>query len=198
MTHHKHEHHNLENEENFKRVVAALDGEKRKQLLSAEEIISNLPELVGKTIFDGGAGTGFLTLPLAEKAKQVIAFDQSEKMLMLIQERAAEKNLKNITSMQGDIKAIELPNDSVDIAIVSVMIHEVHPFQEALKELARIIKPEGRFVILEFESETTHANGGHRIPSQVMKESLEKLALPIIHQTTPAEGMYLFAVGKNH
>ena len=41
-----------------------------------------------------------------------------------------------------------------------------------------------------------HADGGHRIPSHVMKESLEKLQLPIIQQLVPAEGMYLFIVGK--
>lgn len=117
-------------------------------------------------------------------------------MLDLIQERAMTEQLRNITNMTGDIKAIDLPDNSVDIAIVSVMIHEVHPFEAALKELARIIKPDGQFVIVEFESETTHANGGHRIPSHVMKASLEKLKLPIIQQTTPAEGMYLFVVGK--
>ncbi len=79
MSHHTHEHHNLDNEENFKRIVAALDSEKRKQQLSAEAIIGYLPELAGKTVFDGGAGTGFLTLPLAKQAEKVIAFDQSQK-----------------------------------------------------------------------------------------------------------------------
>ncbi|MBU5363469.1 class I SAM-dependent methyltransferase [Enterococcus raffinosus] len=196
MSHHAHEHHNLDNEENFKRMVAALDGEERKQQLPAEAIIGYLPELAGKTIFDGGAGTGFLTLPLAKQAEKVIAFDQSKKMLELIHERAKAQQLTNITSMSGDIKAIVLPDSSMDIAIVCMMIHEVHPFEDALKELARIIKPDGQLVILEFESETTQANGGHRIPSQVMKRSLEKLQLPIIQQLIPAEGMYLFVVGK--
>lgn len=194
MTHHTHEHHNLENEENFKRMVSVLDGEERKQQLPAEAIISYLPELAGKTIFDGGAGTGFLTLPLAKQAEKVIAFDQSQKMLALIQERAKAQQLTNITSMSGDIKAIDLPDSSVDIAIVCMMIHEVHPFEDALKELARIIKPDGQLVILEFESETTQANGGHRIPSQVMKRSLEKLQLLIVQETSPAEGIYLFRV----
>lgn len=196
MSHHTHEHHNLENEENFKRMVSVLDGEERKQQLPAEAIINYLPELAGKTIFDGGAGTGFLTLPLAKQSEKVIAFDQSQKMLALIQERAKAQQLTNITSMSGDIKAIDLPDSSVDIAIVCMMIHEVHSFEDALKELARIIKPDGQLVILEFESETTQANGGHRIPSQVMKRSLEKLQLPIIQQLIPAEGMYLFVVSK--
>ena len=52
-------------------------------------------------------------------------------------------------------------------------------------------------MIVEFESETSHENGGHRIPSQVMKKGIEELHLPIIQQTIPAEGMYLFVVGKN-
>ena len=39
MSYHTPEHHNLDNEENFKRIVAALDSEKRKQQLSAEAII---------------------------------------------------------------------------------------------------------------------------------------------------------------
>ena len=117
-------------------------------------------------------------------------------MLDLIEERAAKESLTNIIRLSGDIKKIALPDDSVDIAIVSVMIHEVHPFQAALQELARIIKPDGQFVIVEFESETNHANGGHRIPSHIMEKALNELQLPIIKQTIPAEGMYLFIVGK--
>lgn len=189
-------HHNLDNEENFKRMVAALDSDERKQQLSAEKILNYLPELADKTVFDGGAGTGYLTLPLAKQAEKVIAFDQSEKMLDLIRARAAKENLANITRISGDIKKIPLADASVDIAIVSVMIHEVQPFQKVLQELARIIKPDGQFVILEFESETDHGNGGHRIPSHKMKRALNELQLPIIKQTVPAEGMYLFVVGK--
>lgn len=196
MTKHPHGHHHLENEDNFNRMVANLDSEEREKQLPAETILSYFPNLTGKTIFDGGAGTGFLTMPLAKQAERVIAFDQSEKMLELIEKRAVEQHLENITRMSGDIKKIELPDNSVDVAIVSMMIHEVDPFQEALKELTRIIKPDGQLIILEFEEEA-HVNGGHRIPSQVMKKSLEKLQLPILKQAFPAEGIYLFNVGKN-
>ena len=193
---HGHHHHHLENEENFKRIVAVLDGEERRNQLPVEKILDYLPNLKGKTVFDGGAGTGYLTLPMAKKAKEVIAFDQSEKMLQLIRERAQKEQLKNITDMTGDIKHTGLSDSSVDIAVVSVMIHEVHPFQEALEELSRIIKPEGEFLILDFESEMYQSDGGNRIPSKVMKEALEELNLPIIEQVVPAEGMYLFRVGK--
>lgn len=198
MTQQKHipHHHHLDDEKMFHRMVAILDGKEREEQLSAEEIISYLPELSEKIIFDGGAGTGFLSFPLAKKADQVIAFDQSEKMLRLIQKRAEEIEIRNLTTMVGDIKEIPLSDNSVDIAVVSVMIHEVHPFEAALKELARIIKPDGQLIILEFESESHHNNEGHRIPSKVMKNKLESLNLPIIKQIIPVEGMYLFIVGK--
>ncbi|MGH1649522.1 class I SAM-dependent methyltransferase [Enterococcus gilvus] len=197
--HHGHHHHDLNDEEMFQRMVAILDGKEREEQLSAEEIIQYLPDLSDKTIFDGGAGTGFLSLPLAEKAAQVIAFDQSEKMLRLVQERAEKKELSNLTTMAGDIKKIPLSDNSVDLAIVSVMIHEVHPFKEALKELERIITPDGQFVILEFESDTHQDEGGHRIPSKVMRNELEALNFPIVESIIPEEGMYLFIVGKkNH
>lgn len=49
------------------------------------------------------------------------------------------------------------------------MIHEVHPFKNALKEPERIIKPDGQFLILEFESESYQDKAGHRIPSDSMK-----------------------------
>ena len=43
MSHHTHEHHNLDNEENFKRIVAALDSEKRSnyQLKQSSVICQN-------------------------------------------------------------------------------------------------------------------------------------------------------------
>ena len=194
--HHTHHHHDLNDEDMFQRMVAILDGKEREEQLSAEGIIAYLPDLSEKTVFDGGAGTGYLTFPLANKAERVIAFDQSDRMLELIQERAEKRELNNITTLSGDIREIPLPDNSVDLAIVSVMIHEVHPFEEALKELERIIKSDGQFVILEFESETHQDKGGHRIPSKVMKEKLEALNFPIIKQLIPEQGMYLFVVEK--
>lgn len=101
---HTSRHHHLDDEKMFHRMVTILDGKEREEQLSAEEIIDYLPDLSNKIIFDGGAGTGFLSLSLAKSAEQVIAFDQSEKMLHLIQEKAETKEIRNLTTMLDDIK----------------------------------------------------------------------------------------------
>ncbi|MEA3188165.1 MAG: hypothetical protein QOD99_1995 [Chthoniobacter sp.] len=106
--------------------------------------------LVGPiTVADLGAGEGTLAQLLAKHAKRVIAVDNSEKMVEFGSGLARAHNFANLEYRLGDLEDPPIPVDSVELAILSQALHHaVHPAR-ALAAAHRILKKNGRVVILD-------------------------------------------------
>lgn len=102
-------------------------------------------------VLDIGAGGGQLAILLARSSKVpiVTALDASAHMLHLAQERAVRYNVVDrVRFMQADASA-KLPFDDhvFDIVICHLMLHEVRDLQKFLREVRRVVKPEGAVLI---------------------------------------------------
>jgi ArsR family transcriptional regulator len=104
----------------------------------------------GQMVADIGCGEGDLTLLLARFAKRVTAVDLSAQMLRVVQERSEEAGVaRRVTVGKGDLEMLPLETDSVDAAFVSQVLHHAARPALALKEAARILKPDGRLILLD-------------------------------------------------
>ena len=100
-------------------------------------------------VADLGAGEGLISQLLARNAKQVWCIDNSPRMVEVGTELARKNDLSNLTYKVGDIEQVPLPDESVDLAILSQALHHaIHP-QRAVDEAYRILKPGGQLLILE-------------------------------------------------
>ena len=112
----------------------------------AEAILLLLPPMV---IADIGAGEGSFSLLLAQRAKRVIAIDNSEKMVEYGTQLARKQGAKNLEYRLGDLEEIPIDTASVDVALLSQSLHHaLHP-ERAIAEAWRILKPGGRIAILD-------------------------------------------------
>ena len=112
----------------------------------SEMLFRLMPPLV---IADLGAGEGTLALLLAQRAKSVIAVDNSAKMVEYGSEIAARNGVTNIVYRLGSLEDVPIPSGSVDLVVMHQSLHHaLHP-QEACSESWRILKPGGRVVILD-------------------------------------------------
>ena len=102
-----------------------------------------------RTVADLGAGEGTLAQLLAQTAEQVIAVDQSAKMVEFGQSLAKEHGLQNLEYRLGDIEKIPIDDGTVDLAILSQALHHAHDPKTALDEAFRILEPGGTIVILD-------------------------------------------------
>ena len=103
----------------------------------AEMLLRLMPPMV---IADLGAGEGHSSQLLAQRARQVIAVDNSEKMVEFGSKLAREHGLANLEYRMGDLEALPIENNSLDLAFFSQSLHHAqHPVQ-AVAEAYRIFK----------------------------------------------------------
>jgi ArsR family transcriptional regulator len=112
----------------------------------AEALIRLMPPMV---IADLGAGEGTISQLMAERAKRVIAIDNSEKMVEFGSELARKHGISNLEYRLGDLEDVPIRTGTVDLAFLSQALHHARHPDRALGEAWRILKPGGRIAILD-------------------------------------------------
>lgn len=112
----------------------------------AEALLKLMPPMV---IADLGAGEGTISQLMAQRARKVIAVDNSEKMVEFGSELARTHGIANLEYRLGDIEDVPIRAGSVDLAFLSQALHHAPHPERALSEAWRILKPGGRIAILD-------------------------------------------------
>ncbi len=125
-------------------VVADLYDENENYLNSFEqgEVIPLLGGIAHKTILDVGAGTGRLSVSLANREANVTAMDSSPKMLQILK----RKNNK-ITTVVGDAENLVFANETFDIVTAAFLIVHLKDPTRFFDEAYRVLKDGGLFVV---------------------------------------------------
>jgi arsenite methyltransferase len=104
----------------------------------------------GETILDLGCGSGIDTILAARRtgpAGRVIGLDFLPEMLERTAAAAAEAGLHNVETLEGEMEAIPLQDDSVDHVISNGVINLSPRKARALAECARVLRPGGKFSV---------------------------------------------------
>ena len=112
----------------------------------AEALLKLMPPMV---IADLGAGEGTISQLMAQRAKRVIAVDNSEKMVEFGSELARKQGIANMEYRLGDLEDVPIRSASVDLAFLSQALHHARHPERAVAEAYRILKPGGKIAILD-------------------------------------------------
>lgn len=112
----------------------------------------------GKRVLEIGCGRGVGTEIIFERfgADKVHAFDLDPDMIAQAQKRLSGYIPTRLKLYVGDAAAIDEPNVSFDAVFDFAIIHHIPNWKDAISEVARVLKPEGKFY---FEEVTSHALG---------------------------------------
>jgi ubiquinone/menaquinone biosynthesis C-methylase UbiE len=100
-------------------------------------------------IADLGAGEGTLSLMMAQRAEQVVAVDNSEKMVEYGKQVIAEQQIKNVEFRLGELEDPPIESGTMDLVIFSQSLHHAISPNRAIAAAARILKPGGVILILD-------------------------------------------------
>jgi arsenite methyltransferase len=104
----------------------------------------------GETVLDLGSGGGIDVLLSARRVGQsgkAYGLDMTDDMLALARENQKKAGAENVEFLKGEIEAIPLPDNSVDVIISNCVINLSADKDKVLHEAFRVLKPGGRFAV---------------------------------------------------
>ncbi len=104
-----------------------------------------------ESILDIATGTGDLAINLAEtNASKIVGLDISSGMLEIGKEKVTKKGLANkIEMVLGDSENMPFEDNTFDAITVAFGVRNFENLENGLREILRVLKPKGTFVILE-------------------------------------------------
>ncbi len=107
-----------------------------------------------RDILDVATGTGDVALEAVRlKPRRVIGIDIAEEMLRVGRDKIRKAGASDIVSLQtGDAEHLPFPENSFDAVTVAFGVRNFEDLGGGLREMARVLRPGGTIVILEFSS----------------------------------------------
>ncbi|WP_435606489.1 ArsR/SmtB family transcription factor [Pseudomonas knackmussii] len=132
-----------------------------EKLQATQDLIAGLPQyresvlaLLDSLSFDGastalevGPGDGGFLPELARRFAQVTALDNSAAMLELARQRCADERLGNVRLRLAD--ALQDAEDAADCVVLNMVLHHFAAPADALRQLARLVKPGGSLLVTD-------------------------------------------------
>lgn len=113
-----------------------------------------LPETGIDELLDIGTGTGRILEVLGGRVQRAIGVDQSREMLAVARTKLEQAGLRHCHVRQADMYQLPFPSGSFDVAVVHQVLHFTESPAEVLAEAARVLRPGGRLLVVDFAPHT--------------------------------------------
>jgi 2-polyprenyl-3-methyl-5-hydroxy-6-metoxy-1,4-benzoquinol methylase len=153
-----------------------LTRDNREQEERCTLMLDNLGVKQGLAICDMGCGNGFYTLKLAQMtgdSGHVYAVDIQPEMLKLLNHRADEQGIKNVSPILGTFTDPRLPKGKIDLILLVDVYHEFSHPEQMLAAMREALSPTGVCALVEFRAEDPNVpiKPEHKMTkAQIMKE----------------------------
>lgn len=163
--------------------AAWLERNNRQQEENSNLAVSKMPLKPSSQVADIGAGSGYYSFRMATMVPtgKVFAIEIQDEFIALLQKRKQELRNTNVEIVKGDSASPQLPANSIDLAIMVDVYHELLYPHEMLQHIREALKPDGQLLLMEYKAED---------PSIAIKE-LHKMSVAQVNKELAANGFTL-------
>ena len=154
-------------------------------------------------VADVGAGTGLLTVLMAERVGpggSVVAVDIVPEFVHHIRRRADAQGLHNVHPHLGSERSVKLPTNSVDLVFVCDTYHHFEYPLNMVDSIWRALRDDGELVVIDFrrvEGESSDWVMGHvRAGQEVFTLEIESMGFELIEEIDLLEQNYMLRFRK--
>jgi ArsR family transcriptional regulator len=130
----------------------------RSLYVPQQQVEEKLLEIIGdqpvRELLDIGTGTGRILEILSPRVTRGVGIDLSNGMLAVARSNIEGKSMSNIHVRKGDMYQLPLEDASVDLAVLHMVLHYSDDPLEVIREAARVLRPRGRLVVVDFAAHT--------------------------------------------
>jgi ubiquinone/menaquinone biosynthesis C-methylase UbiE len=175
----------------IQQTIYRLDGPLRWAVGENYELVDKVAVRPGHQILDIGAGTGYLSIPLAAKVGRdgrVAALDLHKEMLSTLARKAEKRGLgQQIVCTTGHACDLPFTDETFDFVFCSYLLHELgDEAPEALREMYRVLKPLGQVVLADYR----------RIEDEEQRQAIESWYAVQADSAGPGEVHLRFGLGE--
>ncbi len=124
-------------------------------LIQPEEVLAQLDLHDNMRVADFGCGNGYFSIPLAKIVTQgeIFALDVVKETLEAVESRANLEGVENISTVHCNLEILgssKLEDESIDLVLMRNILFQSQKKAEIIREARRVLKPEGRMILLEW------------------------------------------------
>jgi arsenite methyltransferase len=181
--------------------LGLLDAPDRDLWQRPDQIMDAMGIADASVVADIGAGSGWFTIRLARRVGPrglVYAEDVQKEMINAILRRVTREGLANVRTVLGLKNDPNLPQDSLDAALMVDAYYEIENRVAVLSSLARALKPQGRIGVVGFKLDGTGPGPSleERVSPDVVVKDAEQAGLRLIRQEPFLPFQYFLIFGK--
>jgi ubiquinone/menaquinone biosynthesis C-methylase UbiE len=145
--------------------------------ITRERLRSVLEPADGERVLEVGPGTGYYTLPVARWLGPSGRLDmvdiQQEMLNHTLRRAAASEGIANIAGERADGREMPYEDETFDAAYLVTVLGEIPDQEAALRELRRVVKPNGRIVVGELFGDP------HMVTSRALRDRAAAAGLEV-------------------
>ena len=179
-----------------------LERPSREAAEQPQRVVDALELKPTNVVADIGAGTGYFSFrisPLVPEGK-VLAVDIQPEMIDIIDFLKQENNISNVEPILGSVTDPNLPEKSIDLALMVDAYHEFSHPREVMEAIVKALKPGGRVALVEYRGENPFIpiKGLHKMTQNQVRKEMKAVGLQWLETKTflPQQHLMVFTKPK--